>query len=590
MRGHLRGRLSTVVNTLNKHIRNEPDEPCSAQVGLGVTVQAAILAVINTVVMVTMVVRASDEGPAYLSWAICLALVIGGAVTALQAHRLGRFGAGHLLLCGAGPHFVAISVVAINVGGWSTLASLVVVSSLVQFAFAAWLPVLRRIITPVVCGTSLMLIAISVISVAVDRLGDVPEGTASIASPLVAVATLGAAVVAALKGAGILRLWAPLIGILSGCIVAAVFGLYDLDFLRREPWFQLPDVGAWQGVDLTPGTEFWTLLPTFVVVTLVVAVKTSGDGVVIQQVSLRRPRAIDFRVVQGTVNASGLGGLLSGLAGTPPTVAYSPSTISLINLTGIAFRGIGYWIGAVLILVAFLPKVTALLLAAPSAVVASLLLMVMGMLLVEGMRMVFREGLDQQNTLIVAITLSVGLGVESLNVFGMRPDSLWMSILGNGPTAGIVVMIALTTLLELTSPRSRKLEVTLGASSLPKVDAFLRDFAAEIGWSEESADRLRASGEESLLSLLPSENGGSEASNRLIVLVRSQDDIVTMDLLTVFEEEQNIEDRLAYMSEEAEVRDDRELSFRLLRHYASSVHHRKYYGADVVTVKVERTE
>ena len=247
MRGHLRGRLSTVVNTLNKHIRNEPDEPCSAQVGLGVTVQAAILAVINTVVMVTMVVRASDEGQAYLSWAICAALVIGGAVTALQAHRLGRFGAGHLLLCGAGPHFVAISVVAIDIGGWSTLASLVVVSSLVQFAFAAWLPVLRRIITPVVCGTSLMLIAISVISVAVDRLGDVPEGTASIASPLVAVATLGAAVVVSLKGAGILRLWAPLIGILSGCVVAAVFGLYDLDFLSREPWFRLPDFGGLAG-------------------------------------------------------------------------------------------------------------------------------------------------------------------------------------------------------------------------------------------------------------------------------------------------------------------------------------------------------
>ena len=540
--------------------------------------------------MVTMVVRASDEGQAYLSWAICAALVIGGAVTALQAHRLGRFGAGHLLLCGAGPHFVAISVVAINVGGWSTLASLVVVSSLAQFAFAAWLPVLRRIITPVVCGTSLMLIAISVIRVAVDRLGDVPEGTASIASPLVVAATLGAAVVTSLKGAGILRLWAPLIGILSGCIVAAVFGLYDLDFLRQEPWFELPDFGAWQGVDLTPGTEFWTLLPTFVIVTLVVAVKTSGDGVVIQQVSLRRPRAIDFRVVQGTVNASGLGGVLSGLAGTPPTIVYSPSTISLINLTGVAFRGIGYWIGAVLILIAFFPKVTALLLAAPSAVVASLLLMVMGMLLVEGMRMIFREGLDQKNTLIVAMTLSVGLAVESLNVFGMRPDSLWMSILGNGPTAGIVVMIALTTLLELTSPRSRKLEVTLGTSALPKIDAFLQEFATEIGWSEEAANRLRASGEESLLSLLPSESDGSEASTRLIVLVRSQDDIVTMDLLSVFEEEQNIEDRLAYMSEEAEVRDDRELSFRLLRHYASSVHHRKYYGADVVTVKVERTE
>ena len=575
------------LNTLNENIRNEPEEPCSLQATASVTLQGAVIAVVNTVVMVTIVVRASDEGQAYLAWAICAALVIGGAITALQASRIGRFGAGHLLLCGAGPHWVAISVVAINVGGWPTLASLIVVSSLVQFAFAAWLPVLRRIITPVVCGASLMLIAISVIAVAVEKLAKVPEGTPLIASPLVVAATLGAAVVISLKGSGILRLWAPLMGILSGCIVAAVFNLYDLEFLKRAPWFQLPNFSAWPGLDLSLGTEFWTLLPTFVIVTLVVAVKTGGDGVVMQQVSLRRSRAIDFRVVQGTVNASGLGGFLSGLAGTPPTVVYSPSSISLISLTGIAFRGIGYWVGGVLILVAFFPKITALLLAAPSAVVGSLLLMVMGMLLVEGMRMLFREGLDQRNTLIVAITLAVGLGIESLNVFGMRSDNLWISILGNGTTVGILVMISLTTLLELTSPRAKRLEVELRTSSLPRIDGFLNDFAANIGWNEESANRLRAAGEESLLCLLSSGTKDEEAGTRLIVSIRSQDNIVDLDLLCVFEE-QNIEDRLAYMSEEAEVHDDRELSFRLLRHHASSVHHRKYHGVDIVTVQVER--
>ncbi|MDE0661399.1 MAG: hypothetical protein OXI79_17325 [Gammaproteobacteria bacterium] len=576
------------MNTLNENIRNEPEEPCSPQATASVTIQGAMIAVINTIVMVTIVVRASDEGQAYLAWAICAALVIGGAITALQASRIGRFGAGHLLLCGAGPHWVAISVVAINAGGWTTLASLIVVSSLVQFAFAAWLPVLRRIITPVVCGTSLMLISISVIAVAVDKLAKVPEGTPLIASPLVVAATLGAAVVISLKGSGVLRLWAPLMGILSGCIVAAVFNLYDLEFLKRASWFQLPSFGAWPGLDLSLGTEFWTLLPTFVIVTLVVAVKTGGDGVVMQQVSLRRSRAIDFRVVQGTVNASGLGGLLSGLAGTPPTVVYSPSSISLINLTGIAFRGIGYWIGAVMILLAFFPKITALLLAAPSAVVGSLLLMVMGMLLVEGMRMLFREGLDQRNTLIVAITLAVGLGVESLNVFGMRSDNLWISILGNGTTVGILVMIALTTLLELTSPRGKKLEVELRTSSLTRIDEFLQDFAGNIGWNEASANRLRAAGEESLLCLLSSGTNEDETGARLIISIRSQDNVVEMDWLSVFEE-QNIEDRLAYMSEEAEVHDDRELSFRLLRHHASSVHHRKYHGVDIVTVQVERT-
>ena len=59
------------------------------------------------------------------------------------------------------------------------------------------------------------------------------------------------------------------------------------------------------------------------------------------------------------------------------------------------------------------------------------------------------------------------------------------------------------------------------------------------------------------------------------------------EFLAVFEEE-NLEDRLAYLEEHTETLDDRELSFRLLRHYASSVRHQKYQGLDIVTVKVTR--
>ena len=55
--------------------------------------------------------------------------------------------------------------------------------------------------------------------------------------------------------------------------------------------------------------------------------------------------------------------------------------------------------------------------------------------------------------------------------------------------------------------------------------------------------------------------------------------------MAVFDEE-NIEDRIAYLSEEAEGVEDGEISLRLLRHYASSVHHQKYHGIDVVTVQV----
>ena len=48
----------------------------------------------------------------------------------------------------------------------------------------------------------------------------------------------------------------------------------------------------------------------------------------------------------------------------------------------------------------------------------------------------------------------------------------------------------------------------------------------------------------------------------------------------------NLEDKLAYLNEQPEIQDEREISFRLLRHYASSVQHHKYNDIDIITVQV----
>ena len=110
-----------------------------------------------------------------------------------------------------------------------------------------------------------------------------------------------------------LRLWSPVIGIVVGCAVSAPFGLFDLQPILDADWVGVP-FASWPGFDVTPDVEFWALLPAFVVVTLVGAIETIGDGVAIQRVSQRRPKATDFRVVQGALNADGVGNFLSGIA------------------------------------------------------------------------------------------------------------------------------------------------------------------------------------------------------------------------------------------------------------------------------------
>lgn len=124
----------------------------------------------------------------------------------------------------------------------------------------------------------------------------------------------------------------------------------------------------------------------------------------------------------------------------------------------------------------------------------------------------------------------------------------------------------------------------------PKVTTFLHTFAEQSGWNESATRRLVLVGEETLTSLLAS-NDEAESTNsqrRLVLSARKEGATAELEFVSGAAGE-NLEDRLSYMGESADIDDETELSFRLLRHYASSVRHSKYYGVDIVTVHVERS-
>ena len=460
-----------------------------------------------------------------------------------------------------------------------------VLSSLFYLAVAAWLPLLRRIITPVVSGTVLMLIAAMVLPIAFDRLTEVPEGAPVAAGPFVAAVTLFVSTMLMLRAPGTWRPWSLLIGIAAGCAASAPFGLYDFERLVTASWIGVPDRG-FPGLDLTPTAGFWALLPMFLIVVLVQAIKNISDGMIAQQVARPRARATDFRLIQGSIYANGVGILMSGFAGTPPTTSYSSLTASLIHLTGVAARNVGYAMGGLLVVLAFFPKVTGVLLTIPPPVMGGFLLVALGMFFVEGIQTLARAGLDLQNAIVAGLAFSIGLGMKHHNILEGILDNPWGALLGNGMTMGTATAIALTAFLELTRPRRRRLEVRLDFSDLPRIDAFLQEVAARMGWAAEATGRLRSAGEETLACLLqPGNPARAGQAPRLVISARPGSGSVEMEFLAIFDEE-NLEDRLAYLDEQTETVDERELSFRLLRHYASSVRHQKYHGLDIVTVQV----
>ena len=574
---------------MSKGIRYQPDETPPVPLAVGLGLQLVVLCVAGIVLTPAIVIRAAGGSEAFLSWAVFAAILVSGVTTLIQAVRFGRIGAGYVLLMGTSGAFIAVCVAAIAEGGPAMLATLVVISSLFQFVFSTWLSLFRRILTPAVAGTVIMLIPVTVMPIIFGMLINVPEGVPAPAAPISALATILVIVVIALKATGTLRLWAPVIGVVVGSVGAAFSGLYDIDRVAEASWIGFPD-SAWPGFDLEFGPVFWALLPAFVFVTLVGAIETIGDAVAIQRVSWRRPRAVDFRAVQGAVAADGVGNLLSGLAGTVPNTTYSTS-VAVTELTGVGARRVGIAVGLTFIAVAFFPKALAVVLAIPGPVAAAYLTVLLAMLFIVGMRVVFQDGIDYRKGLIAGVAFWAGVGFQNDMIFSEFFSEFVGGLLRNGMTAGGLVAILMTLFVELTGPRRSRIEVELDLSALPKISEFLRAFASRMGWDATMADRLDAVGEEGLLALLQEKSEAERGQRRLLLVAYEEDGGAHLEFIASTGED-NIQDRIALLGARATgelIEIEQEVSLRLLRHLASSVRHQQYYDTDIVTVRVDRS-
>ena len=570
--------------------RYEAREPVERPLAVGLGVQLAVLSLSSAVVLPTIVFRAAGAEE-FLLWAVFAGMLACGIGTVVQAVGLGRFGAGYQMLHGVSSPFVGVCVAALLQGGPTMLATLVLVSGLAQAAFSERLALLHRILTPVVTGTVIMLLPVTVMPILFRLLDEMPGGAPAVAGPLCAVATLTTAVGIYLKGTGGLRRWAPLAGIAAGSIVGAFFGLYDAGLVANAAWIGVPADGP-PGLDPGFGPAFWALLPPFLFIALVGATKSVGVAVATQRVSWRGPRAVDFRSVQGAVAAEGAGNALAGLAGAIPNTLH-PTPIAAIETTGVASRSVGVAAGLALIALACLPKLVAVILAIPDAVVAASIAVVMCMLFVVGMReVVSGTRANPGNGLIAGISVWTGIAVEFDLVFADFLDELAGGLLGNGMTAGGLVAILLAT---LTMPRVARFSGRLDVAALPAMRDFIAGFARRHGL-EASAERMEAACEETLLMLLESRSARTQGADdpehrtRALLVTASREDghaVLQFKAAAAGQEELNLQDRLEWLGDEASgAPEEQEISLRLLRHLASSVRHQQFRNVDIVTLKV----
>ena len=337
------------------------DETPPVGLTLGLGLQMALLCVCTIVINPTIVYRTAEQPAENITWAVFVSLLIAGTVTVLHANPTRRIGAGYLLIASTAAGTIAVSVDALTAGGQGLLLTLMIASALFQMVFSWRIAAFRRILTPTVTGTMLMLIPVTIAPINFQRLTEVPEGHLAWSGGACALATIAMSVLIAFKGGPRLRPWGPFIGIVAGAALAGALGLYDIEGVLEADWIGVPTM-AWPTPKPDFGPAFWGLLPAFLMVSMAYTVRTTSVTAAIQDVSWRTRRAPDLRVAQRTIAADAGANAMAGLAGGT-FFATGTSTIALTQATGVASRRLGVVMAGSFAAFAFMPKIIALVVA-----------------------------------------------------------------------------------------------------------------------------------------------------------------------------------------------------------------------------------
>ena len=178
--------------------------------------------------MLAAVAFRSGGADHYLLWGVFATLFCAGVGTILQALRFGRIGAGYCVLAGTSAVFVPVSAAALASGGPALLATLVMAAALLQVAVSTRLSLVRRLLTPAVTGTVIMLATVSLMPTLAGLLNQAPRGCAARGG-----ASLrpryggGSSLASASRATPRCGCGAPVIGVAGGASAGALFGIYD---------------------------------------------------------------------------------------------------------------------------------------------------------------------------------------------------------------------------------------------------------------------------------------------------------------------------------------------------------------------------
>ncbi|WP_026559526.1 nucleobase:cation symporter-2 family protein [Bacillus sp. J37] len=397
-----------------------------------------VLAMYAGAILVPLIVgRALNLTSEQLAYLVAIDLLTCGIATLLQAWKTNYFGIGLPVVLGSS--FVAVTPM-IAIGsqyGVSAIYGAIIVGGLFVLVFASFFGKIIKLFPPVVTGSVVTIIGLSLVPTGIRNMagGAGSDDFGSVENLLLSFGVLVAIIVMNRFFKGFAQALSVLIGIIAGTIVATIMGKVNVSDVSEASWFHLPEL-FYFGV---PTFEIGPIL-TMIIVCLVIMIESTGVFLALSKICDQKLEEKDF--VRG-YRAEGLAIVLGGLFNAFPYNTFAQN-VGLVQLSKVKTKNVVVAAGFILVVLGLVPKIAAFATIIPPAVLGGATVVMFGMVISSGIKMLGSVDFgDQQNLLVIACSISLGLGATVVpDLFAGLPQSFKI-IVSDGIITGSLTAILL---------------------------------------------------------------------------------------------------------------------------------------------------
>ncbi|HHD4694298.1 TPA: nucleobase:cation symporter-2 family protein [Streptococcus pyogenes] len=390
----------------------------------------------GSILVPIMIAGALGYSARELTYLISTDIFMCGVATFLQLKLTKHTGVGLPVVLGCAFQSVApLSIIGAQQGS-SAMFGALIASGIYVSLVAGIFSKIARFFPPIVTGSVITVIGLSLVGVAMGNMGDnVKEPTAQ--SMMLSLLTIVIILLVQKFTKGFVKSISILIGLVAGTLVSAMMGLVDTTPVVEASWIHVP-------------TPFYFGMPTFEITSIVMMCiiatvsMVESTGVYLALSDLTNDQLDEKRLRNG-YRSEGIAVFLGGLFNTFPYTGFSQN-VGLAQISGIKTRRPIYYAAGILVIIGLLPKFGAMAQMIPSPVLGGAMLVLFGMVALQGMQMLNRVDFqkNEYNFIIAAVSISAGLGFNGTNLFASLPETAQMFL-----TNGIVIATLTSVVLNL---------------------------------------------------------------------------------------------------------------------------------------------